>query len=494
MEKKSVIKSFISLALVSCMAMATACGGGETSSTEGTSDGKVYIEVCDLIKDKSGVDGLLYNRQQKFAKEYPNIVVTHSESVVDDSTKTVQQIIEEINSDDACTLMLTTAANYARSLYQMGVIEDWKPLLQDSIHDLRPEIVEALTSSTGALTGFPTTLDTPLIGFNRAHLRSEYVRKAFLGDNYNAANALDLIEAELDQIKTWDEYKAVLTKLTGKYVVDFIETDVSGYGGYYTDFYLGIGVWLIANGYGISTQNADGTLNVDLNEPTTKEAIEFLQGLSQDGITKIDVGIGFQDFYNKIFQNQVASFIYYPAWNAWFQDNAMYADDIKVINIPYGPSVAADIEAGKTVKTNPSFSNTWVMNKNATDAEKRAAVTYMLYMYSEEAMEEKYEYILENDIETFSLPALNINDEYMENTILEAAPTDWKSSIMVALDNLFVLKPDTDAWRMYISSDVPSLLKKDTEYRGDALANRLKTLTDRIKTEWLNTYNAEITK
>ena len=172
----------------------------------------------------------------------------------------------------------------------------------------------------------------------------------------------------------------------------------------------------------------------------------------------------------------------------------MYADDIKVINIPYGPSVAADIEAGKTVKTNPSFSNTWVMNKNATDAEKRAAVTYMLYMYSEEAMEEKYEYILENDIETFSLPALNINDEYMENTILEAAPKDWKSSIMVALDNLFVLKPDTDAWRTYISSDVPSLLKKDTEYRGDALANRLKTLTDRIKTEWLNTYNAEITK
>ena len=494
MEKKSVIKSFISLAVVSCMVMATACGGGETSSNEGTSDGKVYIEVCDLIKDKSGVDGLLYNRQQKFAKEYPNIVVTHSESVVDDSTKTVQQIIEEINSDDACTLMLTTAANYARSLYQMGVIEDWKPLLQDSINDLRPEIVEALTSSTGALTGFPTTLDTPLIGFNRAHLRSEYVRKAFLGDNYNAENALDLIEAELDQIKTWDEYKAVLAKLTGKYVVDFIETDVSGYGGYYTDFYLGIGVWLIANGYGISTQNADGTLNVDLNEPTTKEAIEFLQGLSQDGITKIDVGIGFQDFYNKIFQNQVASFIYYPAWNAWFQDNAMYADDIKVINIPYGPSVAADIEAGKTVKTNPSFSNTWVMNKNATDAEKQAAVTYMLYMYSEEAMEEKYEYILENDIETFSLPALNISDEYMENTILEAAPTDWKSSIMVALDNLFVLKPDTDAWRTYISSDVPSLLKKDTEYRGDALANRLKTLTDRIKTEWLNTYNAEITK
>ena len=127
MEKKSMIKSFISLAVVSCMAMATACGGGETSSIEGTSDGKVYIEVCDLIKDKSGVDGLLYNRQQKFAKEYPNIVVTHSESVVDDSTKTVQQIIEEINSDDACTLMLTTAANYARSLYQMGVIEDWKP-------------------------------------------------------------------------------------------------------------------------------------------------------------------------------------------------------------------------------------------------------------------------------------------------------------------------------------------------------------------------------
>ena len=344
MEKKNLVKSCLTLAMASCMAFATACMGGSgdgsssvggNSASSGSAEGeKVYIEVCDLVKDKSGVDGVFYNRQQKFAQEYPNIVVTHSESVVDDSTKTVQQIVEEINSDDACTLMITTAANYARSLYQMGVVEDWKPLLKDSINDLRPEIVEALTSSTGALTGFPTTLDTPLIGFNRAHLRSEYVRKAFLGDNYNADNALELIEAELDQIKTWDEYKEALAKLTGKYVVDFIETDVSGYGGYYTDFYLGIGVWLIANGDGISTQNADGTLNVDLNEPSTKEAIEFLQSLSQEGISKVDVGIGFQDFYNKIFQNQVASFIYYPAWNAWFQDNSMYADDIKVINIP----------------------------------------------------------------------------------------------------------------------------------------------------------------
>ena len=119
MEKKNLVKSCLTLAMAASMAFATACGGGgsTTSSSEESADGKkVYIEVCDLIKDKSGVDGLLYNRQQKFAKEYPNIVVTHSESVVDDSTKTVQQIVEEINSDDACTLMVTTAANYARAL------------------------------------------------------------------------------------------------------------------------------------------------------------------------------------------------------------------------------------------------------------------------------------------------------------------------------------------------------------------------------------------
>ena len=99
MEKKNLVKSCLTLAMASCMAFATACMGGSgdgsssvggNSASSGSAEGeKVYIEVCDLVKDKSGVDGVFYNRQQKFAQEYPNIVVTHSESVVDDSTKTV---------------------------------------------------------------------------------------------------------------------------------------------------------------------------------------------------------------------------------------------------------------------------------------------------------------------------------------------------------------------------------------------------------------------
>ena len=493
---KKILTKMLSVCFAISFVGMTACGGGNNSGGgSGSQNDVVTIKIGDMVSSTTGLDGLTYNRQQAFSAANPNIKVIHVDPVVSDSTKTTQEIVEEINTDDACTLMSTTAPNYARSLYQMGLIEDFKKYMTDEeIYDLNPNIVEMLTSSSGAMTGYPTTLETPLIGFNRKHLRSEYVRKQFLGDNYNADNALELIEAEIDNVKTWDDYKKVLEKLTGNYVVDFVQTDVSGYGGYYTDYYLGIGIWLISNGYGITSQNADNTIEVNLNEKTTIETINYLQGLAQDGIAKLNTSIGFLEFYNQIFQNKVASFIYYPAWSSWFQQNAMYADDIKVINMPYGPSVEARIEAGETVvATNASFANTWVMNKNATDAQKKAAVKYLTYMYGYEAVEQKYDYILENNIEIFSLPALRLEEEYINDTILAIAPEDWREKILTSMNNLFILRTDTDVWRTYISSDVPTLLKKDSNYLGDKLTERLVFLTNRIKTEWLDFYNNKVT-
>lgn len=502
MRKINCFKKALSVAFAFTMLAAAACGGGGTGEAGGESststnggNQQVVIRVGDKVTSNQGLEGVRYNRQLAFDAANPNIKVIHEDPVVKDSTKTTQQITEEIGTEDACVLMTTTAANYARSLYQMGLVEDWsKYLTEAEIETLNPNVAEALTSASGALTGFPTSLETPLIGFNRDHLRSEYVRKAFLGDNYNVKNAVELVEAELDKIVTWADYKEALVKLTGKYVVDFNETDVSGYGGYYTDFYLGIGMWLISNGYGISTQNADYTINVDMTETSTVETIEFLQGLAQEGITKVNTGVGFQEFYNLIFQNKIASFIYYPSWAAWFQGNSMYADDIKVINMPIGPSAQARIENGEDVNTNPSFSVTCVMNKNATEEQKKAAAKYMLYMYSYEAVEENYEYMLENDIENFTMPALKFDDAYWTDTILANAPADWSTKIMTAKDNLFVLKPDTDVWRTYISSDVPTMIKKDSDYRGDALIARLGALNSRIKTEWLDFYNSKFKK
>lgn len=494
--KQKFMKRVSLLLCVALMASMTACGGGGNSSNSGsTGDNKVSIKVCDKIASTTGVNGVIYNRQKQFETAYPDIIVEHVSSVVTDSMKTTQSIVENINSEEACTLMVTTAGNYARSLYQMGLIEDWnKYLSDDEIDMLNPDVVAGLTSASGALTGFPSTLDTPLIGFNRDHLRSEYVRKQFLGDNYNADNALELIEAEIDKVSTWSEYKEVLQKLTGKYVVDFVETDVSGYGGYYTDYYLGIGVWLIANGYGISWQNENKTIEVDLTETSTVETIEFLQGLAQDGITKLNTSIGFQEYYNQVFQNKVASFIYYPNWASWFQGNSMYAEDIKVINIPVGPTAVAKITNGEDVNTNPSFANTWVMNKNATEEQKQAAAKYMLFMYGEEAVNQQYDYIIENDIENFSIPALKLSKEDLNDTILVNSPQDWKASIINALDNLYVLKPDTDVWRTYISADIPTLISKDSAYRGENLVSRLQYLNNRIKTEWLDYYNQNIVK
>ena len=485
-----IFKKILAIMLACVSFTAVACGGGNNGG--GDTD-TVTIKVGDLITDTAGTNVYILNRQKKFDREHPNIKVEHVANPVSDATRTTQQIMQNFNvKDEACTILSTTAANYSRSLYQMGIIDDWSNYLTtEQKTQYRQEVVDSLTSSSGALTGFPTTLETPLIGFNRAHLRSEFVRKAILGDaHYNDSDAMMQIETILDNIATWEEYYNIVAKLTGTYMVNSKNVNVSGYAGYYTDYYLGFGVWFIANGYGLVTQNADGTIDVDLNDESSVEAIEFLQKMYADGITKTNESIGFNEFYNEIFAYKVASFIYYPTWASWFQSKALPASEIKVINIPEGPTVQRKKANGeKTPNTNPSFCINYVLNKNATAEQKSAAAEYLLYMYGSEAYEEKIAYQLENDIESFLLPPTMFTDDYLKETILSTAPSDWENAIVNAVHNLYVLECDTDGWRTLINGDMPSLIKKDTTYTGEALTNRLNNLNNRIYNEFLTEYN-----
>ena len=478
--------------------MLTAFGCGTNGDGEGQSGDVVTIRVGDRITDTSGTNAYILNRQRQFERQNPKIKVEHVDNPVTDATKTTQQIMQNFNvKGEACTVLSTTAANYSRSLYQMGIIDDWSEYLTAAQKaQYREEVVQSLTSSSGALTGFPTTLETPMIGFNRAHLRSEYVRKALLGnDHYQDSDALTQIDAILDGIDSWEDYYNVVEKLTGEYTVEHKDKNVSGYAGYYTDYYLGFGVWFIANGYGLVSQNADGTIDLDLTDDSAVEAIEFLQRMYAEGITKTNESIGFTEFYNAIFDYRVASFIYYPTWASWFQSKAFPASEIKVINIPDGPSVQAKKELGEeTPNTNPSFCINYVLNKKATEAEKRAATEYLLFMFGKDAYEEKIAYQLENDIESFLLPPTDFTDDYLRETILSTAPKDWETAIVNAVNNLYVLECDTDNWRTLINGDMPSLIKNGTTYVGESLIARLTELNGRIYREFLTEYNANRTK
>ena len=485
-----LLKRIVAFLFAAISVTAFGCGGNKGGNDP---DNVVTIRVGDLITDVSGTNAYIRNRQRSFETQNPDIKVEHVANPVTDSTRTMQQIMQNFNvPSEACTILSTTAANYSRSLYQMGIIDDWSAYLTaEQKAQYREEVISSLTSSSGALTGFPTTLETPLIGFNRAHLRSEYVRKALLGEeHYQDANAMTQIDALLDGITTWDDYYQIVKKLTGEYSVNFKNKVVSGYAGYYTDYYLGFGVWFIANGYGLVEQHSDGTIDVDLTEESAVEAIEFLQRMYAEDITKLNANIGFTEFYNAIFDYRVASFIYYPTWASWFQSKSLPASEIKVINIPDGPMVQEKRENGEpTPNTNPSFCINYVLNKSATAEQKRAATRYLLYMYGSEAYEEKVQYQLENDIESFLLPPTNFTETYLKETILSTAPTDWETSIANALNNLYVLECDTDNWRTLINGDMPSLIQKGTSYVGDALTSRLNVLNDRIYSEFLTEYN-----
>ena len=295
------------------------------------------------------------------------------------------------------------------------------------------------------------------------------------------------IDEILDGISTWDDFYNIVKLLAGNY--DALGTgtkyDISGYAGYYNDYYLGFGVWFIANGYGLATQNADGTIDVNLSDDSAVEAIEFLQKMYADGTTKTQASILFDEYFNTIYQNRIASFIYYPTWADSFRAKGIYASDVKVINIPAGPTA----QETQNTKINPSFCLNYVLNKNATEEQKKAAAKYLLFMYDSAAYEAKIDYQYEEGVESFLLPPTKFTDNYLKEKILSTAPADWENSIVNAVNNLYVLKCDMDGWIHYVNTDLPALIKKDTVYTGDALRTQLDALTGRIYEKSLNRYN-----
>ena len=322
-----------------------------------------------------------------------------------------------------------------------------------------------------------------------------------MGIDPNAADANEQVEAKIDAIKTWDDFLQIAKKLSGTYMVEGSQKNVSGYGGYLTDYYIGLGVWNVANGYNTVTQHESGKMDIDMTNLQTVETLEFLQQLKNEGALTHNTNLLYNDFFTKVFNKEIASFIYYPTWaTSWFEPNGLYAEDIKVINIPYGPSIEKLMKQAETdpsvvvPATNVNFSLSYVLNSRATEEQKKAAITYINFMNSEEAVLDKFEFAKEEDIPVFTVPAYSFDDEYLNTTVFASVPEDWKAALTNSLKNYYVFNQNSDAFISYVTTAVPGIVNGSDSsgqyHTRELLIDKLTALNGTIYSQFLNGYNS----
>lgn len=478
-----------------------ACGGG------GGDDEKVTIIVPDLVTDRMGLNGWIKDRQEQFAEDYPNIKVDYRSNPTADPDKNVQAMVNNLsNKKNAFTLLVANSNTYARTTYRSGLTENIANYMTaEELADYNPTVLAGYYDKN-ALVGLPFRQEFPLLGFNRKHLKTATVKANFgakFGFDPNATDAEAKVEEAIDNIKTWDDFKEIAKLLSGEYQILGGNKIVSGYGGFLTDYYIGLGVWNIANGYNTVTQHENGKMDVDLTNEQTVETLQFLQSLVTEGALTHDTNLGFTDFFQKIYRNEIASFIYYPSWaTSQFEPNGIAASDVKVINIPYGPSIASLKEQAKTdntvvvPNTNANFSLGYVLYSGATEEQKEAAITYIKYMHGVEATAEKFAYANLINVKMFTVPAFNFNDEYLNTTVYANVPEDWKTALTNSVKNSYVINQNADSFFMdYVSTAVPEIVAGggtgayNTE---DKLIAKLNSLNNTVYSQFLNRYNSKI--
>lgn len=499
---RSFIKKALTLSMGAMMVFSlAACGGSGTGDSSSGGTGKVKIIVPDLITSKKGLNTWTLARQEAFKRDYPNIEVEYKSNPTTDPAKNIQAMMTNLNNPEmAYTLLIANSNTYARTVYQSKLTCDMSPYF--TAEELNAYDAKVLSGyyNGDELVGIPYRQEFPLLGFNRKHLQSEQV-KINLGVDPSAPDANAQVEAKIDAIKTWDDFLDIAKKLSGTYAVSGSTKTVSGYGGYLTDYYIGLGVWNVANGYTTVTQHESGKMDIDMTNQQTVETLQFLQRMKNEGALTHNTNLGYTDFFNKIFKNEIASFIYYPTWaTSWFEPNGIFASDVKVINIPYGPSIEALMEQAETdpsvvvPSTNVNFSLSYVLNTRATEEQKQAAITYINYMNSEEAVRDKFEFAKENMVSMLTVPAYSFDDEYLTTTVFANVPNDWKNALTNSIRNYFVFDQNSDAFIQYVATAVPGIVNgsdgSGTYDTREKLVARLSALNGTIYSQFLNGFNS----
>lgn len=469
------MKRFIAI-LLGLLTLLTVCACGNRESD----NGKVKITVDDFTDGSVGLDIWVKERQDLFDEQYPDIEVEHVARIVGDASKNVQSVINNLSTQSgAATVIQMNANNYVRTVYVSGLTADWTPYLSEEMKQSFDETVLEGFKKGDEITGLPYQQEFPLLAFNRKHLRAQ-----------------NISDEEIDTIKTWDDFLPIAKKLSGTYTVAGSTVNVSGYAGQINDYYT-MGIWNIANNYQTVTQNQDETIEVNLDNQSSVETYQFLQTLKSEGAMTLNTNTSFTDYFNAIFQNRVASFIYYPSWSAvWFEPQGIRASDIKVINMPLGPSAVQARENGEEIATNANFTQGYVLNARASEEQKQAAATYMEFMLSHEAWESRIQFAKDENIPMLVVPPYKYTDQELNDNLFTNIPEDWKSSLINSIKNPYIYMADSDAFINYVAPHIPGIVNGSDSYgnydSAQSIAERLQALENTIYSEWLNAYNQQV--
>lgn len=471
--KRKFFKGILILASVCVIFASVACN---PSSTDQPSDPtkEVSIVVDDLVEDKIGFNNWLQKRQKEFDAAYPKIEVKHVAEVSTDSFNQLKSVRDTFSvvSPATPTILKVNTNEYARQLYYEGYIKPFTAPINEwsEKDDIRANILDGYTYN-GEIVGFPITLETPLLGFNKTILKERRQALAEIGQQYDAL-----------RIETWEDYREIAKALTYR---NESGTQIAGMGMTTQDYYQSFGVWAIANGFDGVIQNDDGTVDIDWeNNVSMIETLQHFAKMKQDGSIAYNIDVNITTYFGYIWRGNIASFTYYPEWATWFAQNNLDSDNIDIYPFPVGENAKKEnIEVNS-----PIFTIGYVANAKASDEQVAAAAKYIEFMYGKEAWDSKINFAYENMIQFVTYPALTSVDL---DKIYEDLSENWINAIEYVMQHMYVGKVNTVGYITDIRSALSDLVQDPSE---TAINSQLATLENTTKLSWLNAYNQNVKK
>ena len=451
MKKLSLV-----LAVVMLLTLAmTGCGGKQTDEAVYNEQDQIVITVPDLIISATGQGRWEALRQKEFEKAYPNIKVNHTSAIIGDTAHMTEYMTTAFMGENAPTCMSVSSLIYINDIYNQGLIKDIAPFLtEDSDFYKSYDYVQEAFTRNETVVGYPANMEVALLGFYNDSLEEAGYDPATFG------------------CETWDEYYEVVKKLN--------EGKRSGASLYLYEYFLWPHNWFLSNGAMPASVNADRTMALDFDNQAMIETCEFFRKLYQEGLTNSNVS--YTDMaaaMDLIYQKKVASFTFYPTWLSSLTAYDVKPTDITLMQFPKGPSATTQQSAVQIAG--------YVFNGRKSDEEIKAAITYVEFMYGEEAMKSLADFLVENEVVSFSLSVYENVDFFSGMTSL-GIPQNWIDVTKEAVQDANVCSYPSTAFTSYLTTQIPAL----TTDTSKDIKSTLEKAQQVAESEWLIGYNESV--
>lgn len=447
--------SFVLAALMLMTCVLSGCGGRGQSDTNYNEEGQIVITVPDLIISATGVSRWQALRQKEFDEKYPNIKVEHVSQYVGDTAHMTEYMTTAFMGENAPSCMSVSSLIYINDVYNQGLVKDIAPYLTaDSDFYKSYDYVQEAFSRKDAVVGYPVGMEVALLGFYNDSLEEA---------GYDPATFT---------CETWDEYYEVVKKMN--------EGMRSGASLYLYEYFLWPHNWFLSNGAMPAEVNDDQTMSLDFANDAMIETCEFFRKLYQEGLTNSNVSYtDLSAAMDLIYQKKVASFTFYPTWLSSVTAYDIKPTDITLVQFPKGPSATTQSSAVQL--------SGYVFNARKSDEEIKAAITYVEFMYGEEAMRSQAEFLQENEVVSFALGVYEDVDFFSGMEAL-GIPQNWIEVTKEAIKNASVCAYPSTAFTSYLTTQIPAL----TTDSGKDIKSVLENAQQVAENEWLIGYNESV--